>query len=292
MALPFALLVGAVGQGTFFSPLVAAVSHWFDRHRALAVAIALSGQSVGGLLVPPLLRVAAESVGWRGALQGYGVICTVGMLAAACLYSVRAPSQGAAQVTVASPVPVPNAGRRTFLLFAALFCSNLANFGIAGHTVSYGEYVGLGPAAAGSLMSTLFGVTLVSRLAVGHRLARGGTSTIMMAMTGLHAAGVWVVVMSTSPWQVVAGLLCIGFGFGGYLPAYGALVRSMFPAREAGRRLAELYLLAFLGAGCGTWIVGALRDLRGGAFHVSFLTMAALATLACVLLVVWRRAHV
>ena len=46
------LLVGGLGQGAFFSPLAAAVSHWFERHRAVAVSIALCGQSVGGLFIP------------------------------------------------------------------------------------------------------------------------------------------------------------------------------------------------------------------------------------------------
>lgn len=289
MAVPFAFLVGGVGQGAFFSPLAAAVTHWFERHRALAVAIALSGQSVGGLLVPPLLRVAAENYGWRSALQGYGVICSVGMLAAACLYAARQPSHDKTRQPELASASAQGTNRKTSLLAAALFCSNTANFGVAGHMVSYGEHVGFSPAAAGSLMAALFGITLFSRLGVGHKLARGGTYKVMVGTSLLHAVGVWVVVCSSAPWQLVAGLLCVGLGFGGYLPAYGSLVRSMFPAQEAGRRLAELYLLGFLGAGCGTWIVGALRDLRGGSFDISFFAMAMLSSIACVLLVSWRR---
>ena len=73
------------------------------------------------------------------------------------------------------------------------------------------------------------------------------------------------------------------------VPAGGSLVRSVFPAQQAGRRLAELYPPGIVGSGCGTWIVGALRDLRGDSFDLSFFAMAMLSSMACALLVGCRR---
>ena len=118
MALAFGLLVGALGQGAFFSPLAAAVSHWFDRHRGIAVAIALSGQSIGGFLVPPLLRVAAEHVGWRSALQAYGLLCSAGMLVAATLYLPAPPPTHVASDPARSPAGGRRGTRITLLLGA------------------------------------------------------------------------------------------------------------------------------------------------------------------------------
>jgi len=66
--LAYGVLIGGIGQGAFFSPLTAAVSQWFDRHRALAIAIAASGQSVGGLALPPLMRWGADAIGWRATI--------------------------------------------------------------------------------------------------------------------------------------------------------------------------------------------------------------------------------
>jgi MFS family permease len=279
MVFAFGLLVGGIGQGAFFSPLTAAVSHWFERHRAIAVSIALSGQSVGGLLLPPLLRVAAENFGWRSALQTYGILCSLGMLAAAMLYAPEHPL-----ARTAAPGPAPHSVRSrpgtriTMLLGTALFCSNTATFGIAGHMVAYGESVGMGPAGAGALMSVLFGITLFSRLGAGAWLARHGAFRTMLAMLLLHLAGAWGVFVSSSQASLLIALVATGLGFGGYLPAFGSLVRSMFPAKEAGRRLSELYLLGFFGAGAGTWLVGALRDAYGGQWHAAFLTTAVLAS--------------
>jgi len=292
MYLAYGLLVGGLGQGAFFSPLAAAVTHWFERHRSLAVAIALSGQSVGGLLVPPLLRVAAEHVGWRDALLWYGALCCVGMLAAAALYAPAPPARalGAAGATALARGAAERGGRSILLLGATLWCANTATFGIAGHMVAYGEDVGLAPAAAGLLMATLFGITLFSRLGVGHWLARGGIYRMLLAMSLLHMTGAWLVLAASTPLQLVLAVTVVGLGFGGYLPAYGSLVRSMFPTAQAGRRLSELYFMGFLGAGSGTWIVGALRDLRGGSFDGGFLAMALLATAGGTLLLFkWRQ---
>lgn len=291
MYLAYGLLVGGIGQGAFFSPLAAAVTHWFNRHRSLAVAIALSGQSVGGLLVPPMLRIAAESVGWRAALQGYGVLCALAMVAAASLYAPTAPANMKAPASGASGAGVGSrrGNKSALLLCAALCCSNTATFGIAGHMVAYGEHVGLGPAAAAALMAALFGITLFSRLGVGYWLARGEVYRMLLAMSLLHMGGAWLLVTASSPLQLLTAVLVVGLGFGGYLPAYASIVRNMFPAEEVGRRLTELYLLAFVGAGSGTWLVGALRDLHGGAFDWGFQATALLATAACVLLLRQRR---
>jgi MFS family permease len=289
MTLAFGLLVGGLGQGAFFSPLAAAVTHWFDRHRSLAVAIALSGQSIGGLLVPPLLRVAAESAGWRSALQGYGLICTTAMLATASLYAAAAPVQAPAAVAHRQVTGSHGGTRLTLLLGANICCSNTATFGIAGHMVTYGEAIGLGPVAAGSMMAALFGITLFSRLGVGHWLAQGGIYRMMLGMSLLHMVGCWLVLAASTPSQLLAAVMVVGLGFGGYLPAYGSFIRSVFPAREAGRRLSELYLLGFLGAGAGTLLVGILRDARGGAFDAGFLATALLATTSCAVLLVRHR---
>ena len=291
MYLAYGLLVGGIGQGVFFSPLVAAVSNWFNRYRSLAVAIALSGQSVGGLLVPPILRIAAENVGWRAALQGYGVLCMLTMVAAVSLYAPKAPAK--MMVPTNGDLPAALGSQRNnksvLLLCAALFCSNTATFGIAGHIVAYGEHIGFGPAAAAGIMAALFGITLLSRLGVGYYLARGGVHRMLLAMSLLNMVGTWLLVTASSPPQLLLAVLVVGFGFGGYLPAYGLVVRNMFPAAEVGRRLTELYFLAFMGAGNGTWLVGNLRDLQGGSFEWGFQTTALVATLACILLLLQRR---
>ncbi|UUZ66138.1 hypothetical protein LP414_23135 [Polaromonas sp. P1(28)-13] len=60
------------------------------------------------------------------------------------------------------------------------------------------------------------------------------------------------------------GAVLVGLGFGGFVPGYAILVREMFPAAQAGRRIADIYFFRFVAAGIGSWTNGWLRDLTGG----------------------------
>src|SRR5690606_42094946 len=63
-----------------FGRVIAAISLWCVRRRGIAVAIAASGNYLAGTLWPPLLQAAIDSVGWRQAHVGIGLLCVVTML--------------------------------------------------------------------------------------------------------------------------------------------------------------------------------------------------------------------
>src|SRR6201995_950354 len=71
-------LIG-LGTSATFAPLMAEVSHWFERYRGLAVTIVASGNYVGGTIWPPLLNWGVQSVGWRSTHIAVGVFCAVAM---------------------------------------------------------------------------------------------------------------------------------------------------------------------------------------------------------------------
>jgi MFS family permease len=261
--LAYGLLVGGIGQGAFFSPLAAAVSQWFDRHRALAIAIAASGQSVGGLTLPPLLRWSAEQYGWRQTIEGYGIAAGVILLACAFAFRRAPPRQPAPRGGTAEKgiVRIDRAGFALLGLCMALF--NLATFVAIGHLTAFGEEIGLAPATAAAFVSVMLGVTLLSRLSIGQLSNRFGHYQMLVAVSALHLCGVALLAASTGAASTFAAVVLIGLGFGGYVPAYAVLVRELFPAFEAGRRIAEIYFFAFLAAGVGSWSGGLARDISG-----------------------------
>ena len=79
-ALAQSLLIGMLGSAATFGPLVADVSLWFEKRRGLAVAVVASGNYLSGTIWPPILTHVIETIGWRQAHMGIGVICVVTML--------------------------------------------------------------------------------------------------------------------------------------------------------------------------------------------------------------------
>lgn len=67
----FLVIFAGAGLGGFM-PLIAAINHWFERHRAKAMAIGLIGINLGALLAP-LFGRAIEELGWRTVALGLGI---------------------------------------------------------------------------------------------------------------------------------------------------------------------------------------------------------------------------
>lgn len=260
----YGVLVGGIGQGALFTPLTAAVSLWFDTHRPLAIALAACGQCVGGLLLPPWLRWSAEQFGWRDTLQMYGVVCGAVLLACAFAFRRKPPVQHPLQGTVertTSPIAPSRAGVAMLALSLASF--NFSTFIVVGHLTAFGEEQGYSPMVSASLMSALLGVSLVSRLMVGQAGTRWGNLLVLSIVSTFLVAGTTLLWYSASRVAIWSATVLIGLGFGGYVPMYSVLIRELFPSREAGRRLAEIFFMAFISAGIASWTGGLLRDVTG-----------------------------
>ena len=54
-----AVLVGFLGNGALYPPLIVYVSRWFDRRRGIALALISSGQYIAGMIWPTLFAASA-----------------------------------------------------------------------------------------------------------------------------------------------------------------------------------------------------------------------------------------
>lgn len=287
--LAYGVLIGGIGQGAFFSPLTAAVSQWFDRHRALAIAIVACGQSVGGLTLPPLMRWGAHAFGWRATLVTYGLVA--GLVLVVCTLAFRRappPPVSAPDMSVAGKAVLSAAQGGFLMLGLAMALTNHASFMVMAHLTAFGEDQGFAPTAAAALVSAMLGVSLVSRLAVGKLSMRWGHHRTLLATTLLLVLGITWLAMAQGSVAIALGAVLVGLGFGSYVPGYAILAREMFPAAQAGRRIAEIFCFAFVAAGVGSWSSGWLRDLTGG-YGVPFVVAACSAGLAVAVLLRLRK---
>ena len=79
-ALAHGVMLGFLGAGATFAPLVADTSLWWNRRRGIAVAVCTSGNYLAGAIWPPLAQFGVSTVGWRQTYLMIGVVCGAGML--------------------------------------------------------------------------------------------------------------------------------------------------------------------------------------------------------------------
>ena len=90
-ALAQGVLIGFLGSSATFGPLLADISHWFEKRRGLAVAIVACGNYLAGTVWPPIVQHLIESVGWRHTHLLIGVVCLLTMLPLTLVLRRRPP---------------------------------------------------------------------------------------------------------------------------------------------------------------------------------------------------------
>ena len=290
----FALTQGLLGLGcsACFSPLMADISHWFERRRGLAVTIVSSGNYVAGTIWPPLIQYVIDAQGWRMAHFGLGLICLAAVAPMAFLLRAPPPA-GAAAKTPPKPlqgvVALPS-GVLLIMICVAGFACCMAMSMPQVHLVAYCADLGYGPAQGAQMLSIMLALGVVSRIISGFVCDRiGGLMTLLI---GSGAQGVALLLYmffdGLTSLYVISGIF--GFFQGGIIPMYAVIVREYFPAGKAGAHIGLIIMATLLGMAMGGWFSGVIFDWTGS-YRAAFFNGALwnLVNLAVVALIIWRR---
>ena len=260
-------LMGFLGNGGVYPPLLVYVSRWFDRRRGTAIALISSGQYIAGVIWPTIFERAISSIGWQMLMLAYAALVVAAILPATLLLKpVPAP---------AVPQSAPNAtrdsqriGRMNPRLVQVLLCA--AGFSCCipmavpqAHLVAFCTDVGISPARSATMLSVMLASAFVARQAWGALADRiGGLRTILAGSTCQALA-----IISFSVTQDEATLFAIaaayGLGFAGIIPSYSVAVREIFPSSEASWRMPLTLFASMSGMAAGSWLAGLLYDHFG-----------------------------
>ena len=264
------LLIGALGVGCAFVPLIADTSLWWDRRRGIAVAVCASGNYLAGTLWPPIIQLGVERFGWRPTYMTLGVICGVGMALLATRLRQRPPTVQPGASTTASasaldrdrPFGLTPGQAQAALFVAGVGCCVAMSMPQV-HIVAYCSDLGYGAARGATMLSLMLGFGIVSRLASGWISDRiGGLRTLLL---GSFLQGVALLLFL--PFDGLASLYVISalFGLfqGGIVPSYAIIIRESFAPLEAGARVGTVILGTLIGMALGGWMSGKVFDLTG-----------------------------
>jgi len=267
-ALAQGVLIGMIGCSASFGPLISDISHWFERRRGMAVALAASGSYLAGTVWPPVVQHLIEAHGWRSAHFGIGLFCLAGMLPLILLLRRRPPGHGSA---AAAGMPAragvglgisPRALQGLLILAGIACCVAMSMPQV--HIVAYCAGLGYGTARGAELLSVMLGFGIVSRLATGYVADRiGGLPTLLLG-SALQALALLLYI----PFDGLVSLYVIsalfGLSQGGIVPSYALIVRDYFPASQAGTRVGLVLAATVGGMAIGGWMSGKIFDLAGG----------------------------
>ena len=258
------LLIGLLGNGAIYAPLMVYVSRWFDRRRGTAIALISSGQYVAGMIWPSLLEVGMKNFGWQSVMLGYAavVLAILPML----LLLTKVPEPLATDPDRIDPKADdrvcgfhPNLAM-TLICVASFLCCVPMGF-TASHLVAFCGDVGMSPSHGAALLSVLLACAFVSRQFWGAFADRfGGLPTILAGSTAqMLATGAFLLTRDEAGLFAIASAL--GLGFSGIVPSYSVTIRDLYSSREASWRIPTVLLTAMSGMAFGSWFGGRLFDL-------------------------------
>ncbi|MCT7375776.1 MFS transporter [Chelativorans salis] len=295
----FALLQAVVGFGasSTFGPLIADISHWFERRRGIAVAAAASGNYLAGVVWPTVIKLMLAGTGWRITFLYIGVFCIVAIVPLALLLRPRPPAAsplGSDGMPTglrrrAGPSPFSPRVLQGLLIIAGVACCVAMSMPQV-HIVAYCVDLGFGVARGAEMLSLMLAGGIVSRLASGFIADYiGGARTVLIGSVLQCLA-----LMLYIPFDGLASLyvvsLVFGLSQGGIVPSYAIIVREYLPAREAGQRVGIVIMATIAGMALGGWMSGWIYDLTGS-YQAAFLNGIAwnLLNISVILLILTRR---
>ena len=288
----YGLFVGSLGNAAFMVLLPVIVTRWFNRHMGIALGIYWAALGAGPVIFAPLFSWLIETRGWERAFTLVGIGLGVILLAFSALIRSSPREMGLSayggegssseqRVRAASAI-APASLRELLTRRPVWLLTGIHHLGCAGHAiilahvVSMATFRGVSGIEAAGVLSTIAGVSIISRFAFSVLTERlGGRSVLLMAVIG-QSTSVLILLFASDAWVFYLFAVIFGLCYGGEMVGFPIINRQLF---GEGAPLSSIYSFEMLGASTGMalggWLGGVLFDLTG-AYTWAILASAAI----------------
>lgn len=280
MFITYSLLL-AIGQGGIIPLAASTASHWFEKHRGIAIAIATSGAGLGSLVISPLAGYLISVMEWRAAYFTLGIIVLALVMGIAFFmrksprdiglmpYGHNTSSEADIHTSIAEHSPTPGLtltqALRTgnfWLLVAYSFFYAVATFMLITHIVPCAVDNGIPNVQASTILSCLGGVAIAARLIAGRIADLIGMKKPLMLYALIGGLAFILLITAEKIWAFY--LVSIGFGicWGGFGVTMLALGVHIFGNRNIGAILGTSDMAYAVGSSIGAALGGYIFDIR------------------------------
>ncbi len=279
-------VVFAIGNGAASLVIVGViVTRVYPGRAGLANAIAISGMSVGQLVMIALLAAVMVQIGWRAVFVWIGV---AHLMLLPLLIGI--PGQGGTGSARRGELPLRDAARsRQFWLLIAIYAiCGLDDFFVTTHVAAFAQDRGLSPLIAGNLLA-LMGLTgLAGVIASGLASDRLGPVWPTAAAFAARIVVFGWIAIDQSPLSIVVFALVFGATFLVTAPLTVVFVRESFGTRNLGALAGFITMTHQIFGGLGAYAGAAIFDATGG-YDAAFVVMLASAVVALALTLMLMR---
>ena len=262
----YGLLLGGLGNGAFLVPLMTNAGSWFTRNRGLALGVVMAGQSLGGAVIPIVVRWLMTGMGWRETYLVLGVASSLILISVSLL--VRVPP-GLATARARPHAGTMDAGGlsrgrlTTVLSVGIVFCCICMSIPII-HVFPMAMEAGIAPEQAALVLGVLMAVSMVGRVGIA-RLADsiGGVRSLLLA-SGIQTVTIYWFSQMDGLEGLVTVAAMFAFGYGGVIPSYAIIVREKIPLSHVGRVTGTVFFFGNLGMALGGYLGGVIYVTSGG----------------------------
>jgi len=282
--------------------LMAVVANWFRKKVGLAMGIAASGVSLGGLLIPFITGII-DTFGWRQAM----IIMGLGMWAIPLPLSLLLrhkpeqygylPDGEERRSVLDGDHPRPKTSEEvhvgakealtswTFWIIAIAFlCQVLPVSAVNTHIMPYLSSMGIARSTSSFIASALPLLTVIGRVGFGwfgDRVDKKGVTALALALTSL---GVLILGYTSAGrnWVIVVFIIVFGIGWGGAVPMLNGLLREYFGRERLGTIVGFAGSVMMVGVITGAPLAGWVFD-KWGDYQPAWFILAGVVGVATIL---------
>ncbi|KAK3702112.1 hypothetical protein LTR37_015087 [Vermiconidia calcicola] len=271
-------ILSGVGSSLLVTPPLASVGHFFNRRRAFATGLAMTGPALGGVIFPLVFRAVYPALGYAWACRVLGFIILFLLIFANIFLRSRLPRSKPSVKDVLPDFTIYLDGDGALALCGAgLFFMELGLFIPLAYITSYCIANGVSNEFSYQILSILNAASVIGRGVPGllaDRVGRYNTNAVMLACCSLTNFVIWlpITLMKPAPSSsTIKGVMifyAVAFGLfsGSNLSLIGPCIGQLCETKHYGRYFATVYVFTSIAALIGIPIAGQLVDVAGGRY--------------------------
>lgn len=260
----FALL-GIVATGASPVAYARAVSSWFARHRGLALAVAISGGSLGGVVHPPVAEAIVRAAGWRTAFLVLGSVVILAGVPIALRFIRERTSTRVIGHGPADGMFIRDAlrSRMFWILAVVIFSTSLTNSSTLIHLSALLTDRGVTPAQSALALSLMGLATMCGRLTTGWLVDRFFAARVSCVLLVIASTGAFILSGAQTFATGALAAILVGFGAGGETDVAPYLLSRYFGLRSFSTLFGLMWMAHASAGAIGPVLMGRIFDATG-----------------------------